>query len=54
MGSSAVIYEPSFIKIGSGIQHLIRGDTHTHEQQRVLISLLHFLNKESKLKMDPK
>jgi hypothetical protein len=31
MGSSALIYVPSFIKIGSGIQKLIRGiHTHTH------------------------
>jgi hypothetical protein len=32
MGSGAVIYLPSFIKIGSGIQKLLRGgfaDTHT-------------------------
>jgi hypothetical protein len=28
MGSGAVIYVPSFIKIGSGIQKVIR-DTHT-------------------------
>jgi hypothetical protein len=27
MGSGAVIYVPSFIKIGSGIQKLIGGDT---------------------------
>jgi hypothetical protein len=32
MGSGAVIYVPSFIKIGSGIQTLIGGytDTQTH------------------------
>jgi hypothetical protein len=29
MGSGAVIYVPGFIKIGSGIQKLIRGDTQT-------------------------
>jgi hypothetical protein len=29
MGSGAMIYIPSFIKIGSGIRKLIRGDTHT-------------------------
>jgi hypothetical protein len=29
MGSDALIYIPSFIKIGSGIQKLIRGDTQT-------------------------
>jgi hypothetical protein len=27
MGSGAMIYVPSFIKIGSGIQKLIEGDT---------------------------
>jgi hypothetical protein len=44
MGSGAVIYIQSFIKIGSGVQKLIRGDTqtHTHGQQRDLISLLYF------------
>jgi hypothetical protein len=29
MSSGAVIYIPSFIKIGSGVQKLIRRDTHT-------------------------
>jgi hypothetical protein len=29
MGSGAVIYVPSFIKIGSGVQMLIRGDIQT-------------------------
>jgi hypothetical protein len=29
MGSGAVIYMPSFIKIGSGVQKLIGGDTQT-------------------------
>jgi hypothetical protein len=44
MGSGAVLYVPSFIKIGWGIQKLIVGDTqtHTHRQQRDLISLLYF------------
>jgi hypothetical protein len=32
MGSGAVIFIPSFIKIGSGVQKLIGGDTHTHIQ----------------------
>jgi hypothetical protein len=36
MGSGAVIYVPSLIKIGSGIQNLIRG---IHRQQRDLISI---------------
>jgi hypothetical protein len=34
MGSGAVIYVPSFIKIGSGVQKLIRGDTQTHTHTR--------------------
>jgi hypothetical protein len=44
MGSGAVIYVRNFIKIGSGVQKLIGGytDTHTHGQQRDLISLLYF------------
>jgi hypothetical protein len=47
MGLGAVIYVPSFIKIGSGIQKLLIGiyrqtGTHTHRQQRDLISLLCF------------
>jgi hypothetical protein len=46
--SGAVIYVPSFIKIGSGMQKLIRG---IHRQQGVLISLnLFFQNKEIRLK----
>jgi hypothetical protein len=32
MGSGVVIYIPSFIKIGSGVQKLIGGDTQTHTQ----------------------
>jgi hypothetical protein len=30
MGSGVVIYVPSFMKMGSGVQKLIRGDTQTH------------------------
>jgi hypothetical protein len=41
MGSGAVMYVPSFIKIGSGIQKLIGG---VHRQQSDFISL-RFLNK---------
>jgi hypothetical protein len=45
MGSGAVIYVPSFIKIGSGIQELIGGiHRHTHRMQRDLISLIYFLD----------
>jgi hypothetical protein len=36
MGSRAVIYVPSLIKIGSGIQKLM-GAIHTHRQQHDLI-----------------
>jgi hypothetical protein len=32
MASGAMIYIPSSIKIGSGIQKLIKGDTQTHRQ----------------------
>jgi hypothetical protein len=52
MGSDAMIYIPSFIKIGSGIQKFIgrEGDSQTHRQQGYLISLfLFFQNKESRL-----
>jgi hypothetical protein len=43
MGSGAVIYVPSFIKIDSGVQNLIGGiHRHTHGQQRDLINLLCF------------
>jgi hypothetical protein len=32
MGSGAIIYVPSFIKIGLGIQRLVEGETHnTHK-----------------------
>jgi hypothetical protein len=47
MGSVAMIYIPSFIKISSGIQKLIGGiyrrtDTQIHRPQGDLISLLYF------------
>jgi hypothetical protein len=35
MGSGAMIYVPSFIKIGSGIQKLI-GGIHTHKDSKVI------------------
>jgi hypothetical protein len=52
MGSRAVIYVPSFIKIGSGIPKSMGGiHRHTHRQQRDVLSLLFFFqNKESGLK----
>jgi hypothetical protein len=47
MGSGAMIFIPSFIKIGSGIQKLIQA---IHRQHGDRISLLSFLqNKESRL-----
>jgi hypothetical protein len=52
MDSGAMIYTPSFIKIGSGIQKLLGEDTQAHRQQGDLISLLSFFkNKESRLKI---
>jgi hypothetical protein len=43
MGSGAVIYVPSFIKIGSGIQKLMgECDTHTHTRSN-LISEAYFI-----------
>jgi hypothetical protein len=52
MGSGAMIYIPSFIKIGSSIQDLIRG-IYRRRQQGDHISLLPFFfqNKESRLKI---
>jgi hypothetical protein len=55
MGSGAIIYIPSFIKLGSGIQKLIGGggDTLTQWQLGDLINLLLFFQKkESRLKID--
>jgi hypothetical protein len=49
MGSGAMIYVPSFIKIGSGVQKLIGGDTNTQTAWRSHKPTLIF-NKESRLK----
>jgi hypothetical protein len=50
MGSGVMIYIPSFIKIVSGIQELIRGiQTHRQDGDDIIL-LLFFLNKESRLK----
>jgi hypothetical protein len=50
MGSSAMIYIPSFIKIASGIQKLMGG---IHRQHGDRISLLSFSqNKKSRLKTE--
>jgi hypothetical protein len=35
MGSGAIIYIPSFIKIGSGIQMLIGGDTQDTDRMEI-------------------
>jgi hypothetical protein len=48
MGSGAMIYIPSFIKIGSGIQESTRGK---YRQQDDLMSLQYFFEyKKSRLK----
>jgi hypothetical protein len=47
MGSSTMIYIPTLMKIGSGIQRLIGG---IHRQQDDLRLRLFFQNKESRLK----
>jgi hypothetical protein len=39
-GSGAMIYIPNFIKISSGIQHLIGKYKQTHRQHGDIISLL--------------
>jgi Flp pilus assembly CpaE family ATPase len=50
MGSGAMMYIPSFIKIGSGIEKLLEGSI--HRQHGDCISLLSlFKNKQSRLKM---
>jgi hypothetical protein len=54
MHLGAMIYIPSFIKIGPGIQTLIGGNTYrkTHRQQGDLINLhVFFQNKGSRLKI---
>jgi hypothetical protein len=45
MGTVAMIYIPSFIKIGSGIQKLIEGVSKTFRQHEDRISLLLFFSK---------
>jgi hypothetical protein len=49
MASGAVIYIPSFVKIGSGIQKLI-GKIQRHTESMVILCFLLFFNKESRLK----
>jgi hypothetical protein len=36
MGSGAVIYVPDVMKIGSGVQKLIGGDSQTHTHSNVI------------------
>jgi hypothetical protein len=49
MGSGAMIYTPSYIQIGSGIQKLIGG---IHRQHGDRISLISFFpNKKNRLKI---
>jgi hypothetical protein len=43
VSSGAMIYIPSFIKIGSGIQKLIGRDSQIHRQHGDRISLLSYL-----------
>jgi hypothetical protein len=48
MGLGAVIYVPSFIQIGSGIQRLIGGEdtqTHTHTNSNVISLALFIISK---------
>jgi hypothetical protein len=40
MGSGFMIYIPSFIQIGPGIQKFIGEDSQTHRQQGDLVALL--------------
>jgi hypothetical protein len=45
LDSGAMIYMPSYVKIGSGIEKLIGcgGDVETHRQRGLRINLLFFL-----------
>jgi hypothetical protein len=52
MGSDAMIYIPSFIKTGSGIQKLMGENSQTHIlHDGDLISLFSCQNKENRLKL---
>jgi hypothetical protein len=44
-GSDAMMYIPSFMKTGSGIQKSMGGDTQTHRQHGDRINLLSFFPK---------
>jgi hypothetical protein len=43
MGSRVMIYIPSFVKIGSGIQKLIRENTQTHREDGDCMTLYLFI-----------
>jgi hypothetical protein len=45
MGSGAVMYLPSLIKIGSGIKRLIGGDTPTHTDSNAISSAYFIFSK---------
>jgi hypothetical protein len=49
MGSGVMVYIPSFINIGSGIEKLIGWDTQTLRQHKP--TLIFFQNRESRLKI---
>jgi hypothetical protein len=52
MGSGAMIYIPSFIKFGSGVQKLMGGGGYTDTQDGDRIRLVLFLeNKRTRLKI---
>jgi hypothetical protein len=48
MASDGMIYTPSFMKTGIGVQRLLGEDTHVDTQQGDLISLLLLLSKQGK------
>jgi hypothetical protein len=50
MGSGTMIYIPSFIKIGPGIQKLIWGIHRHTDSMEIALAYFHFQNKESKVK----
>jgi hypothetical protein len=52
MGSSAMIFLPTFIKTGSALENLDRGDIQIHKQHGDRVSLLLFFqNMGSRLKI---
>jgi hypothetical protein len=54
MGSGGIMYIPSFIKFGSGIERLLEGDTHadTDRDSKVIsYTNIYFLKKKIRLKL---